>query len=209
MVKSLKEWKQWNMTVTAPYQLNNKSAEYISQYLQDTLITKDQETYKKIHEYINYLIGLKLNKHDTINTVKVVFTNTSTAPDNINVEFIKSNLNEIVGILNKIPDEIFFQRENKFVDDMTNNPNSTFECAVYTNNNNIIFKKLSNTLTEKIKNKDFKCIYENNILYINNIDILTEKNKNILLNILKKYNVVNITESLKIKKILKNEKING
>lgn len=198
MITNINEWKQLTTTLDAPYRLNNKHKEHIEEFLQDIVNIKDKETYNKMHKYVNYILSLKLNKEDSVDTVKKIMTDPATAPDIVDIEFIKSHLNSIVGLLNKLPEELYYKDSMEFDKDMTNEPYSTFECAMYSKSDKV--KKLALQINEKINKNNFKCIYKNNILYINNIDKLNEKNRSIILKILKDSDAINITESLKIKR---------
>lgn len=204
MITNINEYRNWTAVTDAPYILNNKAKEHINQYVQDYITVKNEEVRVIILDYINYILSLKLNKEDSIDIVNKVFTDPLNSPDNIDVEFIKQYKSDIVSTLEKLPSEIYFKDTIELDDDMTNNPIREFECIVYSESKQI--KLLSEKINEKIVKDDFICIYKNNVLYINNIDKLNEKNRTTVLKVLKENKVLNILETLKIKRKI-NEKI--
>lgn len=204
MITNINEWKNWTATTDAPYRLNNKGKEHITQFVQDFISVKNNEVRGIITDYINYILSLKLSKKDSIDIVNNVFTDPLNAPDNIDVEFVNKQKGHITSALDRLPDETFFKDTIEFDDDMTNNPIAQFECVVYSKSNKI--KLLSEKLNNKISKENFKCIYKNNILYINDIDKLNENNKQIVLKVLKENNALNVINTLKIKRKI-NEKI--
>lgn len=204
MITNINEYKNLTTVIDAPVRLNNKAREHSKEFVQDYISVKNLEVREIIGDYINYILSLKLNKEDSKNLVNEVFVDPLNAPDNIDVEFVKQYKDDINAALNDMPNEIFFKDTIILDDDMTNNPTGQFECIVYSESKQV--KSLANKLNEKITKENFRCIYKNNVLYINNIDQLNENNKQVILKILKENKVINILETLKIKRKI-NEKI--
>lgn len=147
-----------------------------------------------VKKYAEYARSLELSKANTIGIVKNVFTDPRQAPKEISVDFVVNNLESIIDYLDKIPDIGYSELD--IIDDIKNKDDLPFECIMKVNNSKEIIK-LYEQLKQKIKNDDFQVKYDNNVFYINNLDLLSENNVNIVLSTLKKHKAINITEQVK------------
>lgn len=173
---------------------------HISQVVKKEEIKENVEIpqYLEIVKFVDYLISLNLSKDETIKLVSDIFTDPSKAPENISVQFVKDNVQEILNDLEAKSEEEF---KGYSVPENILSNNNAYECVMYVENNEKI-KKLADVLNIQIKKEGFKSIYENNIFFINSLDMLNEKNKNTVLSLLKENNAININESIKWKRIL-------
>ncbi len=156
---------------------------------------------EQIKEYGNYAKDLEFSKEDTKKLITDVFVDPANTPDNLSIHFINMYMGYIVDYIDSIPDSEF-PTGPIFSDELTNTNDLPFECVMYVENNDKI-ENLINLLNSKIKINNFKTIYENNIFYINNLELLNENNKKIVLNLLKENGAKNISNELKWKRKIK------
>lgn len=195
MIVSLNEWKKHNKKII------NESDNLINNTFDDDIDSVSDDVSLKIKEIAEYAKSLELTKGETINIINTIFIDPAQAPENISVAFVQDHQAEILNYIYAIPEEEFPEGVYKYTLDMENN-DFPFECVMYIPSNNNI-KELTTILKEKINKPNFKVIYENNIFFINSLDLLNENNKNIVLNTLKNNNAKNITNILQWKRKIK------
>lgn len=195
MIKSLNDWKKYNNKII------NENNNLINDTFDDDIDYIEDDVQLKIKEIVDYAKSLELNKEQTLDIISTFFVDPAQAPENISVSFVQNYQNEILQYIHNIPESEFSNVEYNYTKDMTTNDFS-FECAMYIPNNENI-KELTNILNEKINKPKFKAIYENNIFFINSLELLNENNKNIVLNTLKNNNAKNITNILKWQRKIK------
>lgn len=187
MITSIKEYKT-HLTQVTQDDITN-SDKYLSKIINhDNTYNNNNMIHKNINKIINIALTFNLNKQQTIKLIENVFTNPSQAPSMINVNFVKNHLSDIIHSINNLSDNNF--NIYNYTNEMLNITNN--DIALYVEGIN----EFVNLINEKIKLTNFKCIYENNILYISNFEKLNEHNKNIILNTIKKHNGINITNKL-------------
>lgn len=146
-------------------------------------------------------IALKcgLNRTDTIKVIETAFTNPAKAPEEINVKFVQENLDKIKSMLQVTEDKNFGPTIH-FTKQVLESKNPS-ELALYVNvNSNVI--DLYDSLLKNITKEGFKVVYENNIFYINNFDILNENNQKVVLKKLEKEGAINIATQLKWARVM-------
>lgn len=156
-------------------------------------IDKTISNINEIDKIVNYALSLKLNKQKTCDVVSQVFTNPSICPNTINCNYVKTNLTEILDKINSYENFTDINIPKQILEKKDNNYELIFLIEKQVNTIHNLYKQLK----EKIKNDMFNCIFENNVFYINNINLLTEKNIKAVLNILHKVEAADITKNIK------------
>lgn len=153
-------------------------------------ILKIERICKSIH-----VIGLPADK--SLKILTEIYTDASKAPEDINVKFVKENLNLLKEHYAKFPAE---NNVYDFTTEMLDN-NTPSECIMHIKDH-VKIKQLTEALNTQIKKDNFKAIYENDIFFINDLDKMNEKNKNIVFMILKEIKAKNISTQLKWTRIV-------
>lgn len=155
----------------------------------------------KIDECCQTALKCGLNRNQTLNIIENVFTNPAKAPEEINVKFVKENLDKIKNTLLAYKDTdygIDYSFHKKILE--MKNP---FELIVsIEKNKSLEIIKMFESLNTQIKKEDFytfAAYYENgpSYFYINNLSILNEHNKKTVLTTLEKQGAINIATQLK------------
>lgn len=160
----------------------------------------------KLEHNSKIAINCGLTRKQTIKIVETIFTDVAKAPEEINVNFVKENLNDHIKHL-----EMFNEKDFGFDYNFTQKEleaKNPFEIMVMVEAKNVpILINLFTSLKNNIKKDDFFTIYSTytegrSTLYINNINKLNENNKKIVLNTLKKADAINISTQLKWARII-------
>lgn len=187
MITSIKEYKT-HLTQVTQDDITN-SDKYLSKIINhDNTYNNNNMIHKNINKTINIALTFNLNKQQTIKLIQNVFTNPSQAPSMINVNFVKTYLDDILKSIDNLTENNF--NIYNYTNEMLNITNN--DIAMYVEGINDFVHEIN----EKINILNFNCIYENNILFISNFEKLNEHNKNTILNTIKKYNGINITNKL-------------
>ncbi len=218
MIKSLNEFKKYKLsllnkinendfTITNDENLDKIKDEFTPQTndnLDMSTQTVENTELSEVDRIVNYAMSLELSKPETMSVVTTMFLNPAQVPDDISIVFVQDNLSEIINKLESKDESEFgvgFDFDGELNNDVLNN-DLPFECVMYAKDN-VNLKKLNETLNSKIKNKDFKCTYNNDIFFINSLNILSEQNKNIVMTVLKENNAKNISNIIKWKRKIK------
>jgi hypothetical protein len=157
---------------------------------------------ENIKKYCQLAVKCGLSREQTLKLVEVAFTDAAKAPEEVNVKFVKENLESIQKFVGSLKPEIF-GKEYIFTTRLLENK-SPFELVVaipIKKSEKVI--KLSEALFERIKKDDFYCLItyidklDEVVLYINNLNILNEHNRKVVLNTLESVGAVNICNQLK------------
>lgn len=150
----------------------------------------------QIKKYCELAFSYCLPKEQTIKIVENIYTDAAKAPEEVNVKFVKENLDKIVETLQQ-NNTFQYAYQLNFSSEMLENK-SPNECAVLVNEKKTDeINILVTSLKTNIAKDNFKVIFENNIFFINDMNILNEHNRNTVFNSLKKNNTINICTQLK------------
>jgi len=152
---------------------------------------------KKLEQCCKIAIKCGLNKEQTFKVLEA-FTDAAKAPEEINVNFVKDNLQKLQECL-----QIFDNNEFLSINfsDVVLESKTPFELVVSVPSNPAIIK-LYDSLLNNISKQDFKVEYFHDVFYINNMNILNEHNKKVVLDTLKSVGAVNIATQLKWARII-------
>lgn len=134
-----------------------------------------------------------LNRQLTEKIVETVFTNPAKAPEEINVKFVKEHLNDVKKYISFYEDKDF-GRDYVFSTTILESK-TPFELVMSIDSAKI--SKMCEALKANIKKQNFNIVLENNIFYINDMSILNDHNKKIVLTTLEKQGAINIATQLK------------
>jgi len=198
MITSINEWKKQNSknnTVNEnglPVSIPGKQADPIN------VPHADVDTLNNIIKIGEYAKSLELTKGQTIDVISTIFIDPAHVPEDISVAFVQAHLGEITQYIESLPDSDFPETGYSYTMDMEKN-DLPFECAMFVPDSSKI-SMLAESLNTQIKKDGFKAIYENGIFFINSLDKLNEKNKDVVYNILSECNAKNISNTLKWKR---------
>ncbi len=171
------------------------------QQMNESLNPRQQELGMKVIECCRTALKCGLDRNQTLQIIEKVFTDPAKAPEEINVKFVKENLDKIKNVLSAYKDTdygIEYTFHKKILD--MKNP---FELIVSIEKNKSLETiKLFESLKTQIKKEDFYTFaaYNENgpsYFYINNLNILNDHNKKTVLTALEKQGAINIATQLK------------
>lgn len=158
---------------------------------------KVTEQFIKVEQVCQTALQIGLCNESTVKIITDIYTDESKAPENVNVKFVKENLDQILYYIDQFPKNNTINYQ--FTSEMLSNKLPS-ECVVYVEHEKI--KQLCEALNVQIQKNEFKAIYENNIFFINDIDKLNDNNKKIVFAILKETQAKNISTQLKWTRII-------
>lgn len=176
MIRSLNEWREHKL------KLAKKANET---YLYPDNLEKQQ----LVQKITDAAIELKLDKDSTIEVIRNIFTDPSQSPEEINIQFVKDNLDEIIDNVRSTPDEQFATPIG-YTEQMLSNESEFEQVALCENAKDL----------EKIDG----IIVEGNIVYIPNTTKLNPTHNKRVIEFLQKNLAVNLANHIKwTRKILK------
>lgn len=153
----------------------------------------------KLMKCLDVAVKCGLSRDMTKTILEKVFTDPAKAPEEINVKFVIENLDKLKSSLDTYP--VNFGIDFKFNPQILESKNPYELIMFIPTNSNSDLSKLNESLIANIKKDGFKVIYEikdvYSIFYINNLNMLTEHNKKVVLSVLEKAGAINIATQLK------------
>lgn len=169
MIRSLKEYRENKIKLT--------------QKINDTYLYPDNiESQQMIQKVTDAALALELDKNSTIKAIQNIFTDPSQAPEEVNIQFVKDNLQQILDNVQDTPEEKFATPIG-YTEQMLQNQ-SAFEQIVLCENANQL--------------KDTQgLIIEGNIVYVPDTTKLNPVLNKQVIEFLKKNNAKNLANHIK------------
>ena len=169
MFKSLNEWRE-------------NRAKLYARLLDSYLFPQTIEYQQQVQKITDATIELQLDKNSTISVIRNIFTDPSQSPEEINIQFLKANLDHIVNVVQEMPAESFATPIG-YTEQMINN-----KCA---------FEEIA--LCENVKDLEpiDGLIIEGNIVYIPDTTKLSTVYNKRIIDFLKKNNAKNLANHIK------------